>query len=323
MLNEMFSQAPSDWERTTLGEVCDRVQGVIQTGPFGSQLHASDYVSDANGIPSIMPVNIGDGIINSSEIKRVKEEDAVRLARHRVLPGDIVYSRRGDVERCALVREEERGWLCGTGCMLIRLQSQSVHARYVLYYLTQPCVKAWIVRHAVGATMPNLNTGIIRSIPLVLPPIDHQRKIASILGSLDDKIELNRRMNATLMSMAQTIFKSWFIDFDPVHRNAAACSGQSYDSIAAAILQPETFDNLFPGSFSESKLGFIPSGWSITEIGEFVELQRGKTYKSRLKDLPGPYLLGLGSIERNGGFRSDNLATYGGDSPDNLGPSGF
>jgi type I restriction enzyme S subunit len=169
-----------------------------------------------------------------------------------------------------------------------------------------------------GSAIPSTSRDEFYNLTVSVPPIDEQFKIASILGSLDDKIELNRRMNATLESMAQAIFKSWFIDFDPVHRNAAACSGQSYESIAAANLQPETFDNLFPGSFSESNLGLIPSGWSVTEIGEFVELQRGKTYKSRLKDFPGPYLLGLGSIERNGGFRSDKLATYGGDSPDNL-----
>jgi type I restriction enzyme S subunit len=316
MLNEMFSQTQSAWERTTLGEVCDRVQGIIQTGPFGSQLHASDYVSDANGIPSIMPVNIGDGIINPNEIKRVKEEDAVRLARHRVLPGDIVYSRRGDVERCALVREEERGWLCGTGCMLIRLQSQSVDARYLLYYLTQPSIKEWIVRHAVGATMPNLNTGIIRSIPLVLPSIDHQRKIASILGTLDDKIELSRRMNRTLESMAQAIFKSWFIDFDPVHRNAACKSGHGISTPRreyASIGQYSEMDSLFPDSFKESDIGPVPKGWSVEMLGGHASIARGLSYKgSGLADTGKP-MFNLNSVVEGGGYKKAGIKYYTGD----------
>jgi type I restriction enzyme S subunit len=189
---------------------------------------------------------------------------------------------------------------------------------FLKYLLRTAFVQEQLKSRASGSTVSGIKQSELRKVLLRFPSYTEQVRIASILGSLDDKIELNRRMNATLESMAQAIFKSWFIDFDPVHRNAAACSGQSYESIAEAILQPETFDNLFPGSFSESKLGLIPSGWSITAISDFVELQRGKTYKSRLKDLPGPYLLGLGSIERNGGFRSDKLATYGGDSPDNL-----
>ena len=188
------------------------------------------------------------------------------------------------------------------------------HPRFIAYFLSTLDFQAYSDKAAV----PGVNRNHLHEAKVSIPTKEEQERIATILGSLDNKIELNRRMNATLESMAQAIFKSWFIDFDPVHRNAAACSGQSYESIAAAILQSETFDNLFPGSFSESKLGLIPSGWSITAISDFVELQRGKTYKSRLKDLPGPYLLGLGSIERNGGFRSDKLATYGGDSPDNL-----
>lgn len=115
----LFDNPPTHWEVTTLGEVCRRGGGFFQTGPFGSQLHASDYVPV--GVPSIMPVNIGDNRVIANGIARIREEDAERLKRHRLRPGDVVYSRRGDVERRALIRRDQEGWLCGTGCLMIRL----------------------------------------------------------------------------------------------------------------------------------------------------------------------------------------------------------
>ena len=111
----LFDNLPATWRTAPLGEVCLQGGGDIQTGPFGSQLHASDYVPF--GIPSIMPQNIGENRVITDGIARITLDDAERLNRYRVRTGDIVYSRRGDVERRALIRSEEDGWLCGTGCV--------------------------------------------------------------------------------------------------------------------------------------------------------------------------------------------------------------
>jgi type I restriction enzyme S subunit len=211
---ELVGPAPSGWKYKTLGAACEDGGGHIQTGPFGSQLHASDYVAD--GVPYIMPQNIGDNRIIEYGIARITPEDALRLSRYLVRTGDIVYSRRGDVERRALVRDREDGWLCGTGCLRIRLGERGADPRYASYYLGHPLVREWIVRHAHGATMPNLNTSILAACPFLEPPLAEQRAIAHILGTLDDKIELNRRMSETLEAMARRLFKSWFVDFDPV-----------------------------------------------------------------------------------------------------------
>jgi len=127
----LFGPLPSRWRVTALGEACAEGGGDIQTGPFGSQLHASDYVPV--GIPSIMPQNIGDNRIIIDGIARITLEDAQRLSRYRVRPGDIVYSRRGDVERRALVRTEEDGWLCGTGCLRIRLGNDVLDPLFCSY----------------------------------------------------------------------------------------------------------------------------------------------------------------------------------------------
>jgi type I restriction enzyme S subunit len=228
-----IGQIPGDWELTTLGEICQRGGGYIQTGPFGSQLHASDYVSI--GIPSIMPVNIGDNRVIVDSIAKVKKQDAERLNRHRVRSGDIIYSRRGDVERRALVRPEQDGWLCGTGCLKIDLGTGVVDPLYVSYYLGHCDVRSFISRHAVGSTMPNLNTTIMSSVPFVLPPPDQQRAIARILGALDDKIELNCRMNRALEAMAQALFKSWFVDFDPVIAKREGRKPVGMDDATAAL----------------------------------------------------------------------------------------
>lgn len=111
--------------------------------------------------------------------------------------------------------------------------------------------------------MPNLNTTILSSLPFVLPPLEEQRAIAQILATLDDKIELNRRMNETLEAMARAIFQSWFVDFDPVRAKA---SGESVASICQRLgLTPELLA-LFPDSFEDSELGEIPKGWAVTTL---------------------------------------------------------
>jgi type I restriction enzyme S subunit len=160
-----------------------------------------------------MPINLINFRIEESGIARISQEDRHRLARHQLRPGDIVFGRRGDIGRHALVTERENGWLCGTGCLRIRFGNAQVDTKYVSYFLRQQSVINQILGMAVGSTMPNLNTSILESVPLSLPPLPIQRRIAEILGRLDDKIEVNRRINRTLEQMAQALYKHWFVDF--------------------------------------------------------------------------------------------------------------
>jgi len=184
------------WRDITLGALCAEGGGGIQTGPFGSQLHAADYVLD--GVPSVMPQNIGDNVIDERGIARITPDDAARLEKYLLVEGDIVYSRRGDVEKRALVRAHNEGWLCGTGCLRVRVgDSSRADARFVSYLLGVPETRGWISRHAVGATMPNLNTKILSSVPLRVPSITRQRAIAEVLGALDDKIAANNKIALT------------------------------------------------------------------------------------------------------------------------------
>ena len=275
MIDLPFALRSAVWEVTTLAEAARRGGGNIQTGPFGSQLHAADYVSA--GVPSVMPQNIGDNRINVSGIARITEADAARLGKYRLLPGDIVYSRRGDVERRALVRSINKGWLCGTGCLRVRLGEGHVHPEYLAFYLGHRSVRDWVVQHAVGATMPNLNTGILGSLPVVLPPLTEQLAIASVLSALDDKIELNRRMNETLEAMAQAVFRDWFIDFGPVRRKLAGATdpveimgGVTIDRARAAELS----------GFFPRQLGEQDQAWEAAPFLSVAKLVSGGTPKT-------------------------------------------
>lgn len=231
---------PPSWRLTTVGALCDESGGEVQTGPFGSQLHAEDYVPD--GIPSVMPKDIIGGRISNQTIARVPEADAERLAPHRLRAGDIVYARRGDIGRRALVTKDEEGWLCGTGCLRIRLGKADLTPDYLLAYLGHPALRSWVEAKAQGATMLNLNTSILRAVPLRVPPLPEQRRIADIL----DKADAIRRKRKQAIALTEELLRSAFLDMfgDPVTNPkgwevrglCAVCSPKQWPTLAASQL---------------------------------------------------------------------------------------
>ncbi len=231
-------------DRHSLGEICDKVGGIIRTGPFGSQLHESDYKEE--GIPVVMPKNIVDGKISTEGIARISDDDVARLAQHKLHRGDIVYGRRGDIGRRALIAAKEDGWICGTGCLHISLGNTLLYPLFLYYFLGQPRVIKWICNQAIGATLPNLNTEIIRSTQILYPSLLTQRKIAAILSAYDDLIENNKRRIAILEEMAQSLYSEWFVYFR------------------------------FPGHekkrLVESELGLIPEGWEVVKLRDVSSL---------------------------------------------------
>jgi len=177
-----LGEIPTGWSYSTLAEQAKQHGGFIQTGPFGSQLHAADYVDE--GIPVVMPQDLVNRRISVAKVARVAEDTAQRLTRHKVRPGDVVYSRRGDVERHALVSDREDGWLCGTGCLLVRLGAGWPSQAYLSELLYLPGTREWLVRHAVGATMPNLNTSILDAVPLQMPSESVMYAFEAVAGPL-------------------------------------------------------------------------------------------------------------------------------------------
>lgn len=307
---DIFPSVPAHWEKVTLGQLAKSSGGGIQTGPFGSQLHAHDYVAD--GIPSIMPKNITVDAILTDDIARVSAEDIERLSKYKVQVGDVIYSRRGDVEKCARITSKEDGWLCGTGCLRVRVLPGQVSTEYLHAYLCHPQVREWIVRHAVGATMPNLNTSILNALPIIIPSKSEMEFISSVWLNISEKIQLNQQINQTLEQMAQAIFKSWFVDFEPVKAKIEALeAGGSEDDALLAAMQaisgkdpqqlaqlqtenPEQYATLrataelFPAAMQESELGEIPEGWDVCQIEEILDrLKPSKRYTKKQISLTG------------------------------------
>jgi type I restriction enzyme S subunit len=246
-----------NWKKKTLGELVNIGKGIIQTGPFGSQLHASDYVEV--GIPCLMPVNLKQNKIDVSVVSYVSSDDVKRLSKHIVKIGDIVYSRRGDVTQKAIITSVEEGFFCGTGCLLIRT-GNSINSRYLFYYLSTPQSISWIKNHAVGITMPNLNTKILSKFPIAFPESIIQQKIAIVLSTLDSKIELNNRINAELEIMAKTLYDYWFVQFDFPHKN-----GKPYKSSGGKMV------------WNMELKREIPEGWMVTKVSAKLKTFLGGT----------------------------------------------
>lgn len=229
-----------------LGSLVSSGGGKIHTGPFGSQLHASDYVPQ--GVPCIMPANMKNNRVDLSNIAFITETDAKRLSKYIVKENDIVYSRRGDVTQKALIRKSEEGYFCGTGCLLLR-PGQKFDARYLTYYLSTSKIKSWIVSQAVGATMPNLNTGILSSIPFHGPEKPEQERIADVLSIVEDKIELNNRINYELEGMAKTLYDYWFVQFDYPDAN-----GNPYKTSGGKMVYNSTLKREIPVGWEDGTL---------------------------------------------------------------------
>lgn len=238
------------WEKVKLGDIAT----CIQPGPFGSQLHNSDY--SELGTPIIMPKDMIDGKISHSNLIFVGEEHTKRLCRHQVHAGNLMVARKGDVRKCVFITENEDGWMTGSDCLKVALKENVCYPRFVYYQLRSPFIGRWLEKISIGATMPSINTGLLSSIELVLPPLKEQKRIADILSAYDDLIENNQKQIKLLEEAAQRLYKQWFIDLR------------------------------FPGYETTPIVDGLPEGWhygSITEISTCYDSKR-KPLSSKERD---------------------------------------
>lgn len=258
----VYGRMPAHLSCAKLQDLC--VDAGIQTGPFGSQLHQEDYVP--KGTPIITVEHLGENRISHSNLPLVSDEDKARLSKYVLRTGDIVFSRVGSVDRRALVQPTEDGWLFSGRCLRVRVDTTLLDARWLSYFFGLPSFKNYIRGIAVGATMPSINTKILSDIPIYFPDLATQREAALTLAQIDDRITLLRETNKTLEAIAQALFKSWFVDFDPVRAKMEGRQPEGMDEATAA---------LFPDSFEESELGLVPRGWKVLPFLEVCEMQGG------------------------------------------------
>lgn len=171
---EWLGEVPTHWEVVPLG----MLSVLIQTGPFGSQLHSEEYIEGAT--PVINPSNIQEGKLLPDWSCTVGDEIVERLSHHKIREGDIVFGRRGEMGRCALVSKEEVGWLCGTGSLLVRL-SEKTKPEFVSIYLRTTYVRELLKLESVGSTMDNLNAQILSRVPVPTTNTEEQQAIVNFL----------------------------------------------------------------------------------------------------------------------------------------------
>ncbi|KKH65909.1 MULTISPECIES: restriction endonuclease subunit S [Methanosarcina] len=300
-----------DWQELTLADIAESKGGLVD-GPFGSNLPASCYVED--GVPVIRGSNLTVGLerFKSEDFVYVSSETLKLIKRSECLPNDIVFTKKGTLGQTGLVPSDSRyeRYLLSSNQMRLRVNTNLADPEYVYYYVSSKASVEKIKRDSEFTGVPKINLDYLKKFPIIVPKLTVQKKISKILSGFDYKISVNHQINQTLESMAQAIFKSWFVDFEPVKAKIAAVeAGEDAEGVTRAAMsvisgkadeeldqlqaeQPEhytqlkTTAELFPAAMQDSEFGEIPEGWRIKKVNEILELAYGKPLKEDVR-LPG------------------------------------
>jgi len=187
-------------------DLVQRQEVEIKTGPFGTQLKASEYVEE--GTPVLNVRNLGFSTVNTEKLEMVGDETLERLSAHKLHTGDIVFGRKGAVERHAYISKNEDGWMQGSDCIRLRVKTESINARYLSYYFLTPQHRAFMISMCShGTTMASLNQKIIEMISVPLPERKIQDQIVAVLKALDEKAKNNREINDNLQQQMQLLYQ--------------------------------------------------------------------------------------------------------------------
>jgi len=274
--------------RVILGDIA-----ISQTGPFGSQLHEEDYVSE--GTPIVTVEHLGDINFTHQNLPFVSEADTKRLSKYILIEGDIVFSRVGSIDRNVYVDKNHEGWMFSGRCIRVRADKNKVNTRYLSYYFKQNSFKKMMMNLAVGATMPSLNTKIMNSIELDLLPRENQDKIANILSAIDDKIQINNQVNQELETMAKTLYDYWFVQFDFPDQNGKPCKSSGGKMVYHPELKRE-----------------IPEGWGVEKLGDVAYLKAGGDKPSNISEVQSketPFPIYSNGLDNKGLYGYTNKAT--------------
>ncbi|END7240147.1 restriction endonuclease subunit S [Escherichia coli] len=285
----------SKWKSIVLNDLINQGHAFLQTGPFGTALKAEEY-SD-NGVPLISVREIRNGYIKiEGTTPRVSRHTTSRLPKFVLNKGDIVFARKGGVDRTAYITEKEAGWFLGSDGIYLRLDD-NYNSLFISYIMRSPTTREWLIKNSEGTTMPSLNQKILSRIPLTIPDLYKQKIIANFLYSLDKKININNQLNHTLEQMSQTLFKSWFVDFDPVIDNALDAGNPTPEAMQSRVELrqkvrnsadfkplPAEIRSLFPSEFEETELGWVPKSWNISLAGEEFIVKGGSTPSTANED---------------------------------------
>ena len=238
----------------------------IQTGPFGSQLHKEDYV--AVGTPIVTVEHLGNRVFTEQNLPRVSDEDKARLSKYVLAEGDMVFSRVGSVDRCSYVDAAHDGWMFSGRCLRVRPNSE-IDPLFLYYFFCLEETKQFVRNIAVGATMPSINTKLLGEVEVTYPSLTDQQKIAAILSALDNKIEINQKINDNLYEMVNAYYTSLFKDAECEMTTIGSYAERIYSGGTPATSNAAYWDGTF-GWFSsgETRNRFVISTEkTITQAG--------------------------------------------------------
>lgn len=245
-INNPGSIPSNNWITTTIGDIIGKDGGHIKTGPFGTVLKAHEYSTHGVPIISVGEIRYGTIKINDST-PRAPIEVVKRLPTFLLKEGDIVFARKGSVDRSAFIRFEQNGWFLGSDGIRLRLP-KTCDSQFIAYQLQTPMIRNWFLHHATGSTMLSLNQKIIERIPIVLPSLLEQQKIAKILNIMDKNIELKLQMIKLPEIIGNIIFKKWFIDYDFSNKKII---------------------------YNDELKKYIPIGWDVENYGKLLTFEKG------------------------------------------------
>lgn len=230
-----------------------------------------------SGVRVIRGNNLSGGREPEGEYVHVSVETADSLASCCLMPGDLVFPHRGNIGEVGITPDDGRRYMLSTSLMKLSPDRKKVDPLYLMYFFKSAPGRAALLMNASQVGTPGIATPLksLRSIQLPLPSLETQKKIADTLSKLDDRITLLRETNTTLEAIAQALFKSWFVDFDPVHAKMQGRAPEGMDEATAA---------LFPDSFEESELGAVPKGWKLVPFGQLLSHTIGGDWGSDVAD---------------------------------------
>ncbi len=259
----MSKNFPKNWQQKTLEDCMEAIIDYRGKTPEKTSF----------GIPLITAKIVKDGQINNiQEYIAIKDYDSW-MRRGLPEPGDIVMTTEAPLGEIAQL--DNRKVALGQRLITLRGNPTILNNNYLKFLMQSFFVQNQLHERATGTTVLGIKQSELRKINLVIPPLSEQKAIAHILSSLDDKIELNRQMNETLEAMAKAIFKSWFVDFDPVSAKRSGRQPAGMDTATA---------DLFPDEFEESSLGLIPKGWRVGKLGDLGKIVTGKTPSTKVAE---------------------------------------
>ena len=292
--------AGEDWGLVRLGDVCEKI-GSGATPRGGKEVYLPD-----GPYALIRSQNVHNDCFRHDGLAFISDKQAAELDNVEVHPDDVLLNITGDsVARACQVAPNVLPARVNQHVAIVRPDPIKLSPQFLRYFLVCPEVQTMLLSWAgSGGTRNALTKGMIESFDVRAPKdVNEQRAIAQILGTLDDKIELNRRMNETLEAMARSLFKSWFVDFDPVH---AKMEGRDPGL-------PRYIANLFPDRVVDSEIGEIPEGWSVETLADHYDAVKGVSYKGSGLGDDGVPLHNLNSVYEGGGYKYEGIKYYSGE----------